>query len=79
MDREQYEIETAVARQRAFLDAIAPIVREKVKLYSIAMPKIIIYPDGRTEHEYPQWLTEACAKWDEVIEQIAKSYSTRAE
>jgi hypothetical protein len=79
MTREEYEIRKIEEKRRAFFEAVAPIVKYKAHIYSIAMPTITVYPDGRTETVYPQWVMDACAKLDELIELVAKQFGDKHE
>jgi hypothetical protein len=74
MTREQYEIQKYKDQRRAYLASIEPIVRYKIYIDSISMPKITIYPDGHIEREYPQWALDYFKVLDEHIEHIAKSF-----
>lgn len=74
MNREQYEIQKIVDRQRAFQEAIAPILREKVKVMSMYVPSILIHADGRVEQgPPPDWAATLLAQYDEIIKIIASS------
>lgn len=73
MTREQYELKRAIERRRAYLEAVQPFVKMKVNLYALALPKWTIYPDGRIEMKWPQWVLEQAAMIDTQIGYIAES------
>lgn len=40
-------VETVTRAHRAFIDAAQPFVQARVYLYSILVPTVVVYPDGR--------------------------------
>lgn len=62
-------------QQRLFLEAIAPITRMKVHLYSIYMPTVIFDSEGRlVSAAYPDEMQEQIKKLDEMIQQVADQW-----
>ena len=74
MDRWEYERAKCIERQRAFMEAIRPILAVKSSIYAMTMPRLLIYPDSHMESEYAftpeqqRILDQA----DEFIECVAK-------
>lgn len=44
-------IKAAIAH-RHYLEAIEPWVKQKMRIYMLLIPKILIHPDGRLEQKY---------------------------
>ena len=59
-------------RQLDYLDAIKPFIDAKTLIYSLAMPNLIVHPDGNVEHKYnfTSEQEETLRLVDEMIEHI---------
>ena len=62
-------------QQRLFVDAIAPITRMKMHLYSIYMPTVILDEKGAlVSVAYPEEMQEQIKKLDALIQQMADQW-----
>ena len=75
MTREEWEISKAIDRQRAFNETIQPILRAAVRHLSLYVPKIIIYPDGHSVHQYPPEYEQALAQYRGMIDLVASQFT----
>jgi hypothetical protein len=67
MQQQRYTQDEFVLRQRAYLEAIAPISKVMADYLSFQLPTMFIYPDGKIEYK---WSLEAEKKLDEFREMI---------
>jgi hypothetical protein len=74
MNREQYEMRKLVERQRALLEAIEPIVQQKVHLLNISLPKLLMDSDGRLKYEFSANVQELLDGYDSMIAEIASKF-----
>jgi len=67
--------EVAAAQQRLFLEAIEPIQRMKMDIYSLYMPTLILDQDGNLiKAAYPDEMLKLIAQLDEMIQQVADQW-----
>lgn len=57
-------------KHRAFMDAAHPLVQAKVHLYSLLVPAVVVYPDGRVVSavDVPPEVQKTLDQIDEMIE-----------
>ena len=76
MNRVEYERRWYEEQHRLFMEAIQPTIEIKMRVYSITLPRMLIYPDGRTEVEYDftpeqRKILDQCDEYIEHIKQQA--------
>ena len=86
MTREQTALDAIMPRprpqewyaeqQRLFLDAVAPLTRMKLELYSLYLPTIIMDSEGRiVTAAYPDELQSQIKQIDAAIQQVADGWT----
>jgi hypothetical protein len=70
-------VKRLVMRQRDYIRAIKPYTDMKADIYSRTLPKMIVYPDGRTEHHYnfTEQQKEILKQCDELIEAVKAQFT----
>lgn len=72
---EDWEILNYERKRRAFLDAIQPIIKTKMGIYALMLPRMIVHQNGEVEHDY-QFSVEqqkALSSLDELIDACGRS------
>lgn len=67
---EPHEILVYERKRRAFLDAIQPILKMKMRIYSMTLPTILVSSNGEVERDYhfSSEQQRALANLDEMID-----------
>ena len=72
-----HEIKRALYRRREFLDAIYPIVRQKVRISCLGLERMILHQDGTTERIYTPEARRMLDECDQAVRAVTESYSQR--
>jgi len=69
-------IDRLIMRERECREHVEPYIKIKTRMMNLAIPRIVIYPDGKAEHKY-NWTPEqkkALRLIDEAINSVIESY-----